>query len=122
MATLVKVVVNKLYLKKLVTRKYLNNFLMTRLSNLFFDIMVVAGVAAIRIEALEKLDNCICFFPEWVYNGDGGVSSVFYGFEMGQHCMINWIQHNLMFDSGKPADTRIPNGVTGWIKNVCEIK
>jgi ESS family glutamate:Na+ symporter len=54
MATLVKVVVNKLYLKKLVTRKYLNNFLMTRLSNLFFDIMVVAGVAAIRIEALEK--------------------------------------------------------------------
>ena len=74
------------------------------------------------IEALEKLDNCICFFPEWVYNGDGGVSSVFYGFEMGQHCMINWIQHNLMFDSGKPADTRIPNGVTGWIKSVCEIK
>ncbi|MBR4021588.1 MAG: hypothetical protein IKI94_03165 [Ruminococcus sp.] len=75
-----------------------------------------------RIEALEKLDNCICFFPEWVYNGDGGVSSVFYGFEMGQHCMINWIQHNLMFDSGKPADTHIPNGVTGWIKSVCEIK
>ena len=27
---------------------------MTRLSNLFFDIMVVAGVAAIRLEALEK--------------------------------------------------------------------
>ncbi len=75
-----------------------------------------------RIETLEKLDNCICFFPEWVYNGDGGVSSVFYGFEMGQHCMINWIQHNLMFDSAKPADTRIPNGVTGWIKSVCEIK
>lgn len=54
MATLVKVVVNKLYLKKLITRKYLNNFLMTRLSNLFFDVMVVAGVAAIRIEALEQ--------------------------------------------------------------------
>jgi ESS family glutamate:Na+ symporter len=53
-ATLVKVVVNKLYLKKLITRKYLNNFLMTRLSNLFFDVMVVAGVAAIRLDALEQ--------------------------------------------------------------------
>ena len=53
-ATLVKNVVNVLYKKKWITRKYTNNFLMTRLSNLFFDIMVVAGVAAIRIEALEQ--------------------------------------------------------------------
>jgi ESS family glutamate:Na+ symporter len=35
-------------------KKYTNNFLMTRLSNFFFDIMVVAGVAAIRIDAIEK--------------------------------------------------------------------
>ena len=53
-ATLVKTVVNFMYIKKWVTRKYTNNFLMTRLSNLFFDIMVVAGVAAIRLEALER--------------------------------------------------------------------
>lgn len=53
-ATLIKTVVNRMYLKKWITRKYTNNFLMTRLSNLFFDIMVVAGVAAIRIEALEQ--------------------------------------------------------------------
>jgi ESS family glutamate:Na+ symporter len=53
-ATLVKTVVKFLYSKKLVTRKYTNNFLMTRLSNLFFDIMVVAGVAAIRLDTLEK--------------------------------------------------------------------
>ncbi len=70
------------------------------------------------IDKLEQLKNCICFFPEWVYNGDGGVSSVFYGFEMGQHCMINWIQHNLMFDDGRPADDRLPNGITGWIKEL----
>ncbi|MDO4945936.1 MAG: hypothetical protein Q4E74_12150 [Ruminococcus sp.] len=71
-------------------------------------------------EKLSQLDNCICFFPEWVYNGDGGVSSVFYSFEMGQHCMINWVQNNLMFDDGTPADSRLPYGVTGWIKSVCE--
>ncbi len=73
-----------------------------------------------RIEKLEALKSCLCFFPEWVYNGDGGISSVFYGFEMGQHCMINWIQHNLMFDDGRSADSRLPNGITGWIRAVCE--
>jgi len=71
-------------------------------------------------EKLSQLDNCICFFPEWVYNGDGGVSSVFYGIEMGQHCMINWIQNDLIFDDGTPADSRLPHGVTGWIRSVCE--
>lgn len=71
-------------------------------------------------EKLSQLDNCICFFPEWVYNGDGGVSSVFYGIEMGQHCMINWIQNDLIFDDGTPADNRLPHGVTGWIRSVCE--
>lgn len=73
-----------------------------------------------HISKLESLDGFTCFFPEWVYNGDGGVSSVFYGFEMGQHCMINWIQNNLMFDSGAPADKRFPDGVTGWIKEISE--
>ncbi len=73
-------------------------------------------------EKLSQLKNCLCFFPEWVYNGDGGVASVFYGFEMGQHCMINWIQHNLMFDNGKSADERLPYGFAGWIKSVSEDK
>ncbi len=72
-----------------------------------------------HIEKLKTLSNCICFFPEWVYNGDGGVSSVFYGFEMGQHCMINWIQNDLLFDDGSVADERLPNGVTGWIRSIC---
>ena len=73
-----------------------------------------------RIEKLQSMKNCICFFPEWVYTGDGGVSSVHFGIEMGQHCMINWVQSNLMFDNGTPADERLPEGVTGWIRAVCE--
>ncbi len=72
------------------------------------------------LEKLAQIKNCICFFPEWVYNGDGGLSSVFYGFEMGQHCMINWVQNNLMFDNGTPADERLPGGVTGWIRSICQ--
>ncbi len=53
-AILVKSLTNFLYKKKVIHRKYLNDFLLTRVSNFFFDIMVVAGIAAIRIEILEK--------------------------------------------------------------------
>ena len=40
--------------KHIIRRKYTNNFLMTRTSNFFFDLMVVAGVAAIRLDQLES--------------------------------------------------------------------
>ena len=73
-----------------------------------------------RMEELKSMKKCVCFFPEWVYNGDGGISSVHFGIEMGQHCMINWIQTNLIFDNGVPADERLPDGITGWIKEVSE--
>ena len=53
-ATLVKLVLNFLNKKKLVKRQYTNNFLLTRAGNFFFDIMVVAGIAAIRLDMLEK--------------------------------------------------------------------
>ena len=53
-ATLIKVVLNFLRRKRIVRKKYTNNFLMTRVSNFFFDIMVVAGVAAIRLDILEN--------------------------------------------------------------------
>ena len=53
-ATLVQVILNFLRRKRIVRKKYTNNFLMTRVSNFFFDIMVVAGIAAIRLEALQK--------------------------------------------------------------------
>lgn len=51
-ATLIKVVLNGLRKRRIIRKKYTNNFLMTRVSNLFFDIMVVAGVAAIRLDIL----------------------------------------------------------------------
>ena len=53
-ATIVKSVIKLLRKKSLMTREYVNDFLMTRTSNFFFDIMVVAGVAAIRLGVLEK--------------------------------------------------------------------
>lgn len=51
-ATITKSVVNKLYDKKILKKKYMNTFLMTRIRNFFFDIMVVAGIAAIQLNTL----------------------------------------------------------------------
>ena len=53
-ATIIKLVMNFLHKKQIIHRKYTNNFLMTRASNFFFDLMVVAGVAAIRLDILES--------------------------------------------------------------------
>ena len=53
-ATVVKFLL-KLFKKSGIMKKdYVNDFLMTRLSNFFFDIMVVAGIAAIRLGILGK--------------------------------------------------------------------
>ena len=52
-ATLLKVVLNTLRAKRILRKRYTNNFLLTRISNFFFDLMVVAGVAAIRLDILE---------------------------------------------------------------------
>ncbi len=53
-ATLIKVLIRLFQKCRLSKRKYTNDFLMTRVSNFFFDVMVVAGIAAIRLGILEK--------------------------------------------------------------------
>lgn len=68
-----------------------------------------------RLPKLKQMKNCFLFTPEWVRNGDKGIASINFGFEMGQHCLMNGIQANLMFDDGTPMDERLPHGLTGWI-------
>ena len=53
-ATVMKTVVNFLHKKGVIRKKQTNDFLMTRASNFFFDLMVVAGVAAIRLDTLKN--------------------------------------------------------------------
>lgn len=53
-ATIIKSIVKWLRKTRLMNRQYLNNFLMTRTSNFFFDIMIVAGIAAIRLGIFQK--------------------------------------------------------------------
>ena len=53
-ATLIKGVIRLLKKAKIIQKKYRNDFLMTRAGNFFFDIMVVAGIAAIRLSVLQN--------------------------------------------------------------------
>ncbi|MCR5117054.1 MAG: hypothetical protein K6A97_06060, partial [Lachnospiraceae bacterium] len=52
-ATIVKVFISGFKKTKMMHHEYINNFLMTRVSNFFFDVMVVAGIAAISLGLLE---------------------------------------------------------------------
>ncbi len=80
----------------------------------------VPGTLEKRLPRLRKMKHFFQFTPEWVRNGDGGIASIVGGIEMGQHCLMNGVQANLMFDDGTPMDERLPHGMTGWLAGVFE--
>ncbi|MCQ2520676.1 MAG: hypothetical protein MJ107_09125 [Lachnospiraceae bacterium] len=53
-AVLVKFAFKNFKKAKTMKKEYINNFLMTRVSNFFFDLMVVSGIAAIRLDYIQK--------------------------------------------------------------------
>ena len=53
-ATILKNVLNALQKRNIIHRHYTNNFLLTRATNFFFDIMVTAGIAAIRMHIISQ--------------------------------------------------------------------
>ncbi len=73
-AVIVKAVLNFLMKKSVVKKEYRNDFLLTRASNFFFDVMIVSGIAAIRLDMLEKYWGVIlilavvCTIFTYVYN------------------------------------------------------
>ena len=52
-ATLLKLLVKFLEKKKVIKKRYVNNYQMDRVSGLAFDLMIIAGVVAIDIEVLK---------------------------------------------------------------------
>ncbi len=72
-AVLIKKTCGYLKNKKIMTRDYSNNFLLNRLSGFWFDIMIVAGVCAIEIEALNSL-----WLPLAIICTVGGFATFFY--------------------------------------------
>ena len=59
MAILFKTVMNKLTKKGIIHRQYLNNFMLSRVSGVMFDIMVVASIAAINLSAFSHREFII---------------------------------------------------------------
>ena len=53
-AMLIKVIVKHLRKERLMQRKYINNYQMDRISGFAFDLMIVAGVAAIEINDIKN--------------------------------------------------------------------
>ncbi len=53
-ASLFKLLLSTLKKRGMMKKEYVNNFLMTRVSNFLFDVMVVAGIAAIRLHVLKN--------------------------------------------------------------------
>lgn len=57
---LVKNSVHKLEEKNILKKHYINDFMMVRLRNMFYDIMVVAGIAAIRMSTMKGYMGLLC--------------------------------------------------------------
>ncbi len=55
LAILVRVLLEKAKKAGLIRRQYQNNYLLNRISGFFFDIMIVAGIASIRLEDIRGL-------------------------------------------------------------------
>ena len=55
LAILTRVMFKKMRKSKMMTRQYQNNYLLNRISGFFFDLMIIAGVAAIDILDLKGL-------------------------------------------------------------------
>ncbi|HKM34849.1 MAG TPA: hypothetical protein VJY54_08910 [Lachnospiraceae bacterium] len=106
---------------------------MQKIGHFTFNYWAVTGINAIgkrdefhsfekkvkpRLSRLEAMERCFIYTPEWVCNGDRGIATINLGVEMGQHCLMNAIQANLMFDDGCPMDSRLPQGLIGWIDEV----
>lgn len=53
-ATILNSILIRLRKKKIMKKEYINGFLMKRISGFFFDLMIVAGIAAIKIDVLKS--------------------------------------------------------------------
>ena len=56
----VKKLIRALEEKKILKKHYVNDFLMVRLRNVFYDVMVVAGISAIRVSTMESYIGVLC--------------------------------------------------------------
>lgn len=74
MAVVTKALLKFLNKKQILKKQYTNNFLLTRISNFCFDVMIVAGIAVIRIDYIAEywlviaILSVVGLFSTYFYN------------------------------------------------------
>jgi hypothetical protein len=67
---------------------------------------------------LQGMPGTELYLPDFVRRANGCVASNLSGIQMGQHCINDEMQENLMFLDGTPMDPLHPEGFIGWLKKV----
>lgn len=99
-ATLVKGLNNFLMKKKIVRRQHISAFLMTRLSGFFFDVMIVAGIAAIRLSVIRSYWPMIL-----VLTVVGALSTYFYTHAVVKKLFPTYVEEQFMVMFGMLTGT-----------------
>ena len=88
-AMLIRFVVKQLRKKSLMHREYINNYQMDRISGLFFDLMIVAGVSAIEINDIKNY-----ILPVVILSVIGAVITYIYIRKVAKECFKGF-EHEL---------------------------
>ncbi|MBO5789340.1 MAG: hypothetical protein J6R42_05285 [Clostridia bacterium] len=104
-AMLIKVVFRKLRKRNIVKREYINNYQMDRISGFAFDLMIVAGVAAIEINDIKNY-----VLPIAILTVVGTITTYFYIRKVAKHCFPEF-QHEFFLMSFGTLTGTASNGV-----------
>lgn len=99
-ATLMKLALNWMKKKGWIKKEHINGFLMTRASNFFYDIMVIAGIAAIRFGALRDYWGVIA-----VMGIVGLVITYIYNYYVAKTLFPNYVQEQFLVMYGMLTGT-----------------
>ncbi len=99
-ASVIKVVMKGLKKVHVIKEEYTNNFLLTRASNLFFDIMVIAGIAAIDLAVLEQYWGVVL-----ALGVAGFLSTYFYNYFVARRLFREYAEEQFMMMYGMLTGT-----------------
>ncbi|MGI5937038.1 MAG: hypothetical protein ACOX7I_09645 [Oscillospiraceae bacterium] len=105
LAILTRILLQKLRRSKVMTRQYQNNYLLSRISGLAFDLMIVAGIASIELRELTGL-----WVPFILMSIAGGAVTWFYLVWVCRHVYKGYFYEGLMSMYGMMTGT-ISSGI-----------
>jgi ESS family glutamate:Na+ symporter len=99
-AMLIKFVVNRLQRHNLMHRTYINNYQMDRISGFSFDLMIVAGVAAIEINDIKNY-----ILPVVILSAVGVIVTYFYIRKVSKECFKGFEHEMFLMSYGTLTGT-----------------